>query len=46
MVIGVLLFPTLAAVEMMKDLEVIEDLHYKKFTEVPLTGKVTGKGEV
>ena len=44
-VLGVLLFPTLVAEERMKDLEVIVDLHYKKFTDVPLTGKVTGKGE-
>ena len=40
----VLLFPTLAFGETVdwNDLVVREGLHYKKFTEVPFTGKVTG----
>jgi hypothetical protein len=38
-----LLFPSLALGETMDDLVVREGLHYKKFTDVPFTGKVTGK---
>jgi antitoxin component YwqK of YwqJK toxin-antitoxin module len=38
-----LLFPALAFGETMKDLVEREGIHYKKFTEVPFTGKVTGK---
>ena len=41
----VLLFPSLASGETVKwgDLIVREGLHYKKFTDVPFTGKVTGR---
>ena len=41
----VLLFPSLALGETVKfeDLIVQEGLHYKKFTDAPCTGKVTGK---
>ena len=38
-----LLFPALAFGETMKDLVEREGVFYKKFTEVPFTGKVTGK---
>ena len=37
------LFPTLALGETMKDLVVMDGLYYKKFTDVPFTGKVTGE---
>ena len=39
----VLLFPALAFAETMDDLVERDGLHYKKFTTVPFTGKVTGK---
>jgi len=39
----VLLFPALAFGETMDDLVEREGLHYKKFTDVPFTGKTTGK---
>ena len=41
----VLLFPSLALGETVKweNLVLRENLYYKKFTEVPFTGKVTGK---
>ena len=41
----VLLFPSLASGETVKwgDLIVREGLHYKKFTDVPFTGKITGE---
>jgi len=41
----VFLFPSLALGETVKwdDLVYRDGLHYKKFTEVPFTGKVTGK---
>ena len=47
MVLIVLLFPALALGETVKfeDLVYREGLFYKKFTEVPFTGKVTGKGQ-
>jgi antitoxin component YwqK of YwqJK toxin-antitoxin module len=38
-----LLFPSLAIGETMKDLVKTDSLYYKKFTEVPFTGKTTGK---
>ena len=38
-----LLFPSFALGETMDNLVVREGLHYKKFSEVPFTGKVTGK---
>jgi hypothetical protein len=38
-----LLFPSLAYGVTMDDLVVRDGIHYKKFTEVPFTGKVTGK---
>mgnify|MGYP006113003643 CR=1 FL=1 len=38
-----LLFPALAFGETMKDLVKTDGLYYKKFTDVPFTGKVTGK---
>jgi hypothetical protein len=39
----VLLFPALALGETMDDLVKRDGLHYKKFTDVPFTGEVTGK---
>ena len=44
-VLLVLLFPSLASGETVKwgDLIVREGLHYKKFTDVPFTGKITGE---
>ena len=45
MVLMVLLFPTLALGETMKDLVERDGLFYKKFTDVPFTGKVTGKNQ-
>jgi len=42
-VLLVLLFPALAFGETMDDLVEREGLHYKKFTDVPFTGKTTGK---
>ena len=42
-VLIVLLFSTLALGETMKDLVVMDGLYYKKFTDVPFTGKVTGE---
>ena len=38
-----LLFPSLALGETMDDLVYREGLHYKKFIDVPFTGKITGK---
>jgi antitoxin component YwqK of YwqJK toxin-antitoxin module len=38
-----LLVPTIAFGETMKDLVVRDGIHYKKFSDVPFTGKVTGK---
>jgi hypothetical protein len=40
-----LLFPALAFGETMKDLVVRDGIHYKKFSDVPFTGKVTGKSQ-
>ena len=40
-----LLFPSLALGESMGDLVVRNGLHYKKFSDVPFTGKVTGKSQ-
>ena len=42
-VLVVLLFPSLAFGETMDDLVKRDGIHYKKFTDVPFTGKVTGK---
>ena len=44
-VLVVLLFSSLASGETVKweNLVLRENLYYKKFTEVPFTGKVTGK---
>ena len=44
-VLLVLLFPALAVGGEVKfeDLVITDGLHYKKFTEVPFTGKVTGQ---
>jgi hypothetical protein len=42
-VLLVLLFPSLALGETLGELVQREGLHYKKFTDVPFTGKVTGK---
>jgi len=39
----VLLFPALALGETKDDLVYREGLYYKKFSEVPFTGKTTGK---
>ena len=39
----VLLFPALAFGETMGDLVERDGLHYKKFTDVPFSGTVTGK---
>ena len=38
-----LLFPTIAFGETLKDLVKTDGLYYKKFTDVPFTGKVIGK---
>ena len=38
-----LLFPALAFGELMSDLVKRDGIHYKKYTDVPFTGKVTGK---
>ena len=45
LVLVVLLFPSLASGETVKwdDLIYREDLFYKKFTDVPFSGKVTGR---
>ena len=40
-----LLFPTLAFGETMNDLVYRDGLHYKKFSDVPFTGKVTGMAQ-
>ena len=45
LVLMVLLFPTLALGETMKDLVERDGLYYKKFTVVPFTGNITGKTE-
>jgi antitoxin component YwqK of YwqJK toxin-antitoxin module len=37
------LFPALALGEKMEDLVITDGLHYKKFTDVPFTGGITGK---
>jgi hypothetical protein len=42
-VLVVLLFPALAFGETMDDLVFLDGLHYKKFTDVPFTGEVTGR---
>jgi antitoxin component YwqK of YwqJK toxin-antitoxin module len=42
-VLLVLLLPTLALGEKMDDLVITDGLHYKKFTDVPFTGEITGK---
>jgi hypothetical protein len=38
-----LLFPAIAFGETVGDLVVRDAIHYKKFSDVPFTGKVTGK---
>jgi len=38
-----LLFPALALGETLNDLVLRDGIHYKKFSDVPFTGKVTGK---
>ena len=45
MVLVVLLFPSLAlgGEAKLEDLVITNGLHYKKFTNVPFTGKFTGK---
>ncbi len=45
LVLVILLFPSFALGETVKwgDLIVREGLHYKKFTDVPFTGKITGE---
>ena len=40
-----LLFPSLAYGVTVGDLVVRDGIHYKKFTDVPFTGKVTGKSQ-
>ena len=45
LVFVVLLFPSLALGETMDDLVITKGLYYKKFTEVPFTGTVTGRGQ-
>ena len=40
-----LLFPAIAFGETMDDLVVREGIHYKKFSDVRFTGKVTGKSQ-
>ena len=39
------LFPSLAYGVTMDDLVYRDGIHYKKFSEVPFTGKVTGKSQ-
>jgi antitoxin component YwqK of YwqJK toxin-antitoxin module len=41
-----LLFPSIAYGETMDDLVKRDGIHYKKFSDVPFTGKVTGKTHV
>ena len=45
MVLMVLLFPALALGETMNDLVYRDGLYYKKFTDVPFMGNITGKTE-
>ena len=47
LVLLVLLFPSLALGETVKWGDIVErgGVHYKKFTDVPFTGKVTGRGK-
>jgi hypothetical protein len=40
-----LLFPALAFGETMDDLVITNGLYYKKYTDVPFTGKTTGKSQ-
>ena len=40
-----LLFPSIAYGETMDDLVKRDGIHYKKFSDVPFTGKVTGKSQ-
>ena len=42
-VLVVFLLPSLASGETMEDLVEREGIHYKKLTDVPFTGEVTGK---
>ena len=42
-VLVVFLFPSLASGETMEDLVEREGIHYKKLTDVPFTGEVTGQ---
>ena len=44
-VLLVLLFPALASGETLDDLVEREGLHYKKYTDVPFTGKITGNAQ-
>ena len=39
------LFPTFAIGETMADLVERDGMHYKKFSDVPFTGKITGPGQ-
>ena len=43
LVLVILLFPSIALGETMDDLVEREGIHYKKFTDVPFTGKTTGR---
>jgi hypothetical protein len=43
MLVLVLFFPGFTLAEKMKDLVKRDGLYYKQFTDVPFTGKITGK---
>ena len=43
LVLALFLFPSIAMGETMDDLVITSGLYYKKFTEVPFSGKVTGQ---
>ena len=43
LVLALFLFPSIAMGETMDDLVKWNGLYYKKYTEVPFTGKTTGK---
>ena len=43
LILVILLFPAFAFGETMDDLVKRDGIHYKKFSDVPFTGKITGK---
>ena len=42
-ILALFLFPSVAFGETMDDLVITNGLYYKKFTDIPFTGKITGK---